>query len=1295
MRKGLSSMLILSMLIFSSPLPFSANVAHAAVVTVVRGVVLYSNGSPVPSHWVSFHLSDGTFSTETMTNSDGEFVFNIDAAEISIGKTYVLELNAPSGYNKPTNSPVNQMWDGTQWQDVTFQFIPASKTVTGKVAYKDSGQPVRSAEIRAFPVKGFGVGSVSAIVNEKGEYSMNLRSGTNWYVNATNNLSNQNDDWMMTTPPVLVTFQNDEEPESKTLNFEAEHATGNVKVKLLNSDGRGITTSDFIGDVSWSRSDGIGTVRKLTGQSTLSVNLVPGIYSFYAYHQDLNGKSFPEESLNVVVQEGESVDLGTIQAEVNTGEISGTLVDSSGKPFSGVQVMAQHTQIPFQAVSDTNQKGQFSLTVGQGIYRLTLGQGLNNTIRMAEPVEIMIPKNGDRVEGIELPIEKWNATLEGSILDSNDQILAGVSGTVTLEVGDQFFSGPVEDGKYTIQFPENLGGKNSLLGFQGDGDGGDNGYSLSQRRELALKQHQSEDIVLRTDNAVLTGLVKDENGKTLKSEQGAIELIATDEMGNTETGVVNEDGSYELSVPNGEWSIGYKVNGDHPDFMNVATHHERVLVRANKTTAENITVLEREGTLTGTISDDDGNAVPLAPVRISNLPNLFESGKDFDASDVIELVEYADNEGKINVKLPSGDFTGIVGSTPSVSSMVEPESKEFTIRDGKTISQDFSFRSPDATVKGSVKDENGKPVQYGKIAAFTQDGAFVDSEINENGSYSIPLKAGEDWTIVASAFDGSDVLMTKTEIKPTDGETTQDLRLADSGIDAGGAVSMKFSGDASASLSLPDGTSVSLPPFAIDSTGGAVSVNISPTIDLSPTASGESASIGYSIQAFDSNGYEVTKLNREAKITVQYDESYLDQQGISEDTIIPEFYREQEELWGIDGVTSFVNQEKNEAVFFSDHLSKFSLQSVKTGKSVKPLGLSVTKADGLSGVVHVFNSAGTSSASIKTFSGKVLVKTDQGDIDGDGDQEIIAGQIQKGASSLVRLFSGKGKKIDEWTVFSKTIKGGVEALMVDVDGDGDKEIAFAPYADSNLEIVVYDWDGSKKSMEKLTQVSVFAPLSKTGLRLFSADVHGDGKEEIIAIPIKQTSALVLSYDESKGLEEFFSFQLPSSEMSVAFSDVNGNESEEMLMIPSGGNKVSSLTIKEFQSKTSSFKTIKEMNVFGSKIKGSFSVQSGDLDSNGLNDIIVASANKGEIHLATLEFKGKKLLTKDHDMIKGFSKGASMIVSRIDRLSGHAIILAGAMNGLISIYDLDANGKHEKKKDFFPFGGKYKKGLLVY
>lgn len=125
------------------------------------------------------------------------------------------------------------------------------------------------------------------------------------------------------------------------------------------------------------------------------------------------------------------------------------------------------------------------------------------------------------------------------------------------------------------------------------------------------------------------------------------------------------------------------------------------------------------------------------------------------------------------------------------------------------------------------------------------------------------------------------------------------------------------------------------------------------------------------------------------------------------------------------------------------------------------------------------------------FTGGVTVAA--GDLDGDGNAEIITAPSAQKVSPLVRVFNGStGQLVSSFLAFGSTLQGGISVAVGDVNGDGHAEIITGAGRGGAPQVKVFD-GATLRAID-----SFFAyPGFQGGVRVATGDVNGDGIDDII------------------------------------------------------------------------------------------------------------------------------------------------------------------------------------------------------
>ncbi len=117
-----------------------------------------------------------------------------------------------------------------------------------------------------------------------------------------------------------------------------------------------------------------------------------------------------------------------------------------------------------------------------------------------------------------------------------------------------------------------------------------------------------------------------------------------------------------------------------------------------------------------------------------------------------------------------------------------------------------------------------------------------------------------------------------------------------------------------------------------------------------------------------------------------------------------------------------------------------------------------------------------------------------GDVDGDGTADIVVSP-KAGNGPQVAVFNGSGDLMARFFAYAESFRGGVNASIGDVDGDGDNDIVVSPESDAGPQIRVFDGDGNI-----LSQFWAYSSHLRGNFTSFVADLNGDGTTEIVTAP---------------------------------------------------------------------------------------------------------------------------------------------------------------------------------------------------
>lgn len=250
----------------------------------------------------------------------------------------------------------------------------------------------------------------------------------------------------------------------------------------------------------------------------------------------------------------------------------------------------------------------------------------------------------------------------------------------------------------------------------------------------------------------------------------------------------------------------------------------------------------------------------------------------------------------------------------------------------------------------------------------------------------------------------------------------------------------------------------------------------------------------------------------------------------------------------------------------------------------------------------------------------------------------------------------------QFLAYEKEYKGGIKIAVGNVDGDKYSEIVTAPMEDSLPLINIFDTQGKLKK-----KFYAYNKKFRGGVNVAVGDIDGDGIDEIITgskLNDKPYVKIFDNYGEQQAVfladdKDFF------GGINVASGDINGDNIDEIVVGLGAGGKPK---VKIFDKLG---KLQGEFLAYASNFLGGVNVVIGDVDGDGIGEIITGAGYTGGPHVRIFNNQGQlknqffafeenlrggvtvasgKILSNDSsEIVVGISKGGSSYV-RIKTLS---------------------------------------------
>lgn len=238
-----------------------------------------------------------------------------------------------------------------------------------------------------------------------------------------------------------------------------------------------------------------------------------------------------------------------------------------------------------------------------------------------------------------------------------------------------------------------------------------------------------------------------------------------------------------------------------------------------------------------------------------------------------------------------------------------------------------------------------------------------------------------------------------------------------------------------------------------------------------------------------------------------------------------------------------------------------------------------------------------------------------GDVDGDYKDEIVIG-AGRGNSPQVRIYDAAGVLKKQFLAYDKNFRGGVKVALKDLNDDGKQEIITAPGPGTKPNVKIFDNQGRLE-----TQFFAYSSAFLGGVNIAAGDVDGDGEIEIITGAGSGGGPQVRIFNSvGKNEGQFFAYaQAFRGGINVAVADLNGGAArhkEEIITAPvkNGGPQV-----RIFDN---SGAVLGQFFAYDQKFHGGVSIAAGDVDGDGLAEIITGAGPGGGPHVRVFEANGK-------------------------------------------------------------------------
>lgn len=703
--------------------------------------VIDANGGNVDDAKVVLKSADGK---QTIPASKNNETGKYDFKDVRPGE-YTVEVEGAQAYKG--NSLDTVVEPGVEKSE-TLRVDPTDGSVRGTVV-DEAGAKVANA---AVTVTGNGV-EEELPTDDNGEFSLSgLRPG-NYKAVVTGTTEYNGDGAAFKIKPgeeanPTVTVRNKGTVAGSVVD-DAYNVLSDVQVTIVDENGKNAV--DVNGDpVSVDRTSPEGAF--------LVKDLAPGTYTASVEESDTH----KEASTDFKVSTDGPTDAIEIIAQRLPGKLSGKVVDAeTGEPVLNAKLSYVKEGEDSGHSLSLNPEGIFGEEIPAGEYTLRIESPDGYAPLAAVPFDM--PAGGPRnLENIKLT--STVGSVEGEVKDAEGNGLQGVSVNLQNHNSGEIFPAETnEQGVFTKDLPV---GKYTVSVEAPEG------FDAPAAQAVEVNPSKTTPVTFelnRTPEKPKEGTV---SGKVLGDDGNPIDAV-TVTLKNLDTedlydATADQDGGFSVdAIPAGNYSVIATADGYS------APSNPHIKVEGGKNTDVGLIELTKDAAPSGDfrvlVTTGEGDSQK----RVSDVSLIISNDEGFERG------YFTKKDGEATGTLPVGEYS-ITTTPPSGSNFVTPStSTKLVVEADGTNNVNIKLEPKEApqdgattgTVTGSIRDQNGDPVEGTTAELRGDDGKTIDLEVDENGDFSLPEVPEGEYTVVVTPGDGHRTPRYQ-EIEVTPGEST-------------------------------------------------------------------------------------------------------------------------------------------------------------------------------------------------------------------------------------------------------------------------------------------------------------------------------------------------------------------------------------------------------------------------------------------------------------------------------------------------------------------------------------------
>ena len=252
-------------------------------------------------------------------------------------------------------------------------------------------------------------------------------------------------------------------------------------------------------------------------------------------------------------------------------------------------------------------------------------------------------------------------------------------------------------------------------------------------RELESGAHRAADLELSLPTRTISGQVTDDSQPPVNLP--GIQLYLHSNTGDFTVAYADANGRFEVPVVASQWQIEVPANAIHQAGYLVPQRALIADTRTNHAAGLQLALAKATGLLCGYVTNRSG--APVSGVEVLCYPENY-ANLAFGVTDTNGYYVVAVRPGNWWVEMTSRSLLdqGYLGQLGQL----------VCVQANQAAGASFGVGTTNATLAGSVRDDQGAPVEGAHLAAVSDQGDYAQTQTDAQGAFTLPA-AGGQWTV--------------------------------------------------------------------------------------------------------------------------------------------------------------------------------------------------------------------------------------------------------------------------------------------------------------------------------------------------------------------------------------------------------------------------------------------------------------------------------------------------------------------------------------------------------------------